>query len=114
MLNSGAASWKSRRQDCLSLSTSEAEYVATGQCGQIVCQHTAPFPDEASGRLNLSGPATVMVFFLEDFILFSGRAHPGDSDIQRCCLFLKIRRPAVHDSVHLGSVLVDPPLVLNP
>jgi hypothetical protein len=80
----------------------------------IVCQHTAPFPDEASGRLNLSGPATVMVFFLEDFILFSGRAHPGDSDIQRCCLFLKIRRPAVHDSVHLGSVLVDPPLVLNP
>jgi hypothetical protein len=36
MLNGGAVSWKSRRQDCVSLSTSEAEYVAAGQCGQEV------------------------------------------------------------------------------
>jgi hypothetical protein len=75
---------------------------------------THPFTVLFLMRLNLSGPATVMVFLLEGVILFSGRAHTGDSDIQRCCLFLKIRRPAVHDSVHLGSVLVDPPLVLNP
>jgi hypothetical protein len=36
MLNGGAVSWKSRRQDFLSLSTSEAEYVAASQCGQEV------------------------------------------------------------------------------
>jgi hypothetical protein len=36
MLSGGAVSWKSRRQDCVSLSTSEAEYVATSQCGQEV------------------------------------------------------------------------------
>ena len=29
-------SWKSRRQDCVSLSTSEAEFVAASQCGQEV------------------------------------------------------------------------------
>jgi hypothetical protein len=28
--------WKSRRQDCVSLSTYEAEYVAASQCGQEV------------------------------------------------------------------------------
>ena len=36
MLNGGAVSWKSRRQDCVSLSTSEAEYVAATQNGQEV------------------------------------------------------------------------------
>jgi hypothetical protein len=36
MLNGVAVSWKSRRQDCVSLSTSEAEYVAASQCGQEV------------------------------------------------------------------------------
>ena len=36
MLNGGAVSWKSRRQDCVSLSTSEAEYVAVSNCGQEV------------------------------------------------------------------------------
>jgi hypothetical protein len=36
MLSGGAVSWKSRRQDCVSLSTSEAEYVAASQCGQEV------------------------------------------------------------------------------
>ena len=36
MLNEGAISWKSRSQDCVSLSTSEAEYVAACQCGQEV------------------------------------------------------------------------------
>jgi hypothetical protein len=36
MLTGGAVSWKSRRQDCVSLSTSEAEYVAASQCGQEV------------------------------------------------------------------------------
>ena len=36
MLTGGAISWKSRRQDCVSLSTSEAEYVAASQCGQEV------------------------------------------------------------------------------
>jgi hypothetical protein len=34
MMTGGAISWKSRRQDCVSLSTSEAEYVAASQCGQ--------------------------------------------------------------------------------
>jgi hypothetical protein len=36
MLNGGAISWKSRRQDSVSLSTSEAEFVAVSQCGQEV------------------------------------------------------------------------------
>jgi len=36
MMCGGAVSWKSRRQDCVSLSTSEAEYVAASQCGQEV------------------------------------------------------------------------------
>ena len=36
MMTGGAVSWKSRRQDCVSLSTSEAEYVAASQCGQEV------------------------------------------------------------------------------
>jgi hypothetical protein len=36
MLNGGAVSWKSRRQDCVFPSTSEAEYVAASQCGQEV------------------------------------------------------------------------------
>jgi hypothetical protein len=36
MLTGGAVSWKSRRQDCVSLSTSEAEYVAASQCRQEV------------------------------------------------------------------------------
>jgi hypothetical protein len=36
MLNGGAVSWKSRRQDCVSLFTCEAEYVAASQCGQEV------------------------------------------------------------------------------
>ncbi len=36
MLTGGDVSWKSRRQDCVSLSTSEAEYVAASQCGQEV------------------------------------------------------------------------------
>ena len=35
MLNGDAISWKSRQQDDVSLSTSEAEYVAS-QCGQDV------------------------------------------------------------------------------
>ncbi len=35
-LTGGAVSWKSRRQDCVSLSTSETEYVAASQCGQEV------------------------------------------------------------------------------
>ena len=36
MLSGGAVSWKSRRQDCVSLSTSEAVYIAASQCGQEV------------------------------------------------------------------------------
>ena len=36
MLSGGAVSWKSRQQDCVSISTSEAEYVAASQCGQEV------------------------------------------------------------------------------
>jgi hypothetical protein len=36
MLKWGAISWKSCRQDSVSLSTSEAEYVAASQCGQEV------------------------------------------------------------------------------
>ena len=36
MLNGGAISWKFRRQDSVSLSTSEAENVVAGQCGQEV------------------------------------------------------------------------------
>ena len=36
MFNGGAVSWKSRRQDSVSLSTSEAEFVAASQCGQEV------------------------------------------------------------------------------
>ena len=34
MMNSGPISWKSRRQDNLSLSTSEAKFVAASQAGQ--------------------------------------------------------------------------------
>ena len=36
MLNGGAISWKSRRQYNVSLSTSEADFVAASQCGQDV------------------------------------------------------------------------------
>jgi len=36
ILSGGVVSWKSRRQDCVSLSTSETEYVAASQCGQEV------------------------------------------------------------------------------
>ena len=36
MFNGGAVSWKSRRQDSVSLSTSEAEFVAASQCAQEV------------------------------------------------------------------------------
>ena len=36
MMNGGSISWKSRRQDKISLSTSEAEFVATSQAGQEV------------------------------------------------------------------------------
>jgi len=34
MMNGGPISWKSRRQDHVSLSTSEAELVAASQAGQ--------------------------------------------------------------------------------
>ena len=34
MMNGGPISWKSRRQDNVSLSTSEAEFVAASQVGQ--------------------------------------------------------------------------------
>jgi len=34
MMNGGPIFWKSRRQDNVSLSTSEAEFVAAGQAGQ--------------------------------------------------------------------------------
>jgi len=34
MMNGGPISWKSRRQDNVSLSTSEAEFVAASQAGQ--------------------------------------------------------------------------------
>lgn len=34
--NGGAVSWKSRRQDCVSLSASEADFVAASQCAQEV------------------------------------------------------------------------------
>jgi hypothetical protein len=36
MLSDCAVSWKSSRQDCVSLSTSEADYVAASECGQGV------------------------------------------------------------------------------
>ena len=36
MLTGGAVPWKSRPQDFVSLSTSQAEYVAASQCGQEV------------------------------------------------------------------------------
>jgi hypothetical protein len=36
MFNGGAVSWKSRQQDSVSLSTSEAEFVAANQCAQEV------------------------------------------------------------------------------
>jgi hypothetical protein len=36
MLNVGPISWKSRRQDSVDLSTSEAEYMAASPCGQEV------------------------------------------------------------------------------
>jgi hypothetical protein len=36
ILSGGAVSWKSRRPGCVSLSTSDAEYVADSQCGQEV------------------------------------------------------------------------------
>ena len=36
MLNGGAISWKSRHQDSVFLSTSEAEFVPASQCGQEV------------------------------------------------------------------------------
>jgi len=34
MMNGGPISWKSRRQDIVSVSTSEAEFVAASQAGQ--------------------------------------------------------------------------------
>jgi len=34
MMNSGLISWKSQRQDNMSLSTSETEFVAVSQAGQ--------------------------------------------------------------------------------
>ena len=36
MLNGGPISWKSRRQDSVALSTSEAEYMPASLCGQEV------------------------------------------------------------------------------
>ena len=36
MISGGDVSWNSRSQDCVSLSTSETEYVAASQCGQEV------------------------------------------------------------------------------
>ena len=52
MLTGGVVSWKSRRQDCVSLSTSEAEYVAVSQCGQEVVYLCEILRDLVSHPLN--------------------------------------------------------------
>eukprot|EP00961_Rhodomonas_salina_P249682 3375276-Rhodomonas_salina.1 len=35
-MNSAPISWKAKRQDCVTLSSAEAEYIAASMCGQEV------------------------------------------------------------------------------
>ena len=93
MLNGGAISWKSRRQDNVSLSTSEAEYVAASQCGQDVLYLREMLSDFAVPQ---SAPTAIY----EDNMACIAMS---ESPVRRkYSSYIDIRRYFVRELVHAG------------
>jgi hypothetical protein len=99
MLNGGAISWKSRRQDNVSLSTSEAEYVAASQCGQDVLYLREMLSDFAVPQ---SAPTAI---YEDNMACIAMSENPVRRKYSR---HIDIRRYFVRELVHAGVLKLIP------